>query len=326
MQPGVLLSLVVPFYNVSAYFSQLLDSIEEQLTEQVQIILICDGATDGSLELAQQHISTSASPESYLLLRQANAGVSVARNSGLAQATGDYIGFVDADDLLLPGYISSVLNVIQQHQPDLIELGYKRFTDTATLNDEKARYLHSKNGWLEKHKAVEGVYQASRWFPWLRVYRKSIAPDFQFPPGIAFCEDVMAMPALYQAAERLYHLRLPLYGYREHSASASFHVKAEHQQQLQNFFNQLQQIKAYPDLSELLRYILLFHLAYLLYKLQLDDKTQPSFPAELALQSKILIRKVWWWPRFSLRKKLHLAFAPFFFQRHRNKSKQGEVS
>lgn len=323
MQSGVLLSVIVPFYNVSAYFSQLLASIEMQLTEQIQIILICDGATDGSLELAQQHISASASPESYLLLRQANAGVSVARNNGLAKAAGDYVGFIDADDLLLPDYISAVLNAINQHQPDLIELGYKRFTDAARLNDEKARYLHKKKGWLLKDKALEEVYQASRWFPWLRIYRKSIAPDFQFPPGIAFCEDVMAMPALYQAAERLYHLRLPLYGYREHSASASFHIKPEHQQHLQTFFNELQQKTIYPAMPEGLRYILLFHLAYLLYKLQLDDKTQHSFPAQLALQSKALIRKVWWWPRFSLRKKLHLAFAAFFFQRHRNKSKPG---
>lgn len=129
----------------------------------------------------------------------------------------------------------------------------------------------------------------------------------------------MAMPALYQAAERLYHLRLPLYGYREHCASASFHVKTEHQQQLQSFFNALRQKHSLPALSERLRYILLFHLAYLLYKLQLSNQTQHSYPAELDRQSKALIRRVWWWPSFSLRKKLHLAFAPFFFQRHRSK-------
>ncbi len=130
MQSGVLLSLVVPFYNVAAYFSQLLASIEAQLTEQVQIVLICDGASDGSLELAEQHIAASALPECYLLLRQANSGVSVARNNGIKHANGDYIGFIDADDLLLPGYINALLRVIQQHQPDLIELGYKRFIDS----------------------------------------------------------------------------------------------------------------------------------------------------------------------------------------------------
>mgnify|MGYP006190449647 CR=1 FL=1 len=143
--------------------------------------------------------------------------------------------------MLLPGYVEAVLQVIKQHQPDLIELGYKRFTDSGALDDAKPRYLHRSSGWLTKDKAVTDAFKVNQWFPWLRVYRKKMLSDFQFPAGIAFCEDVMAMPALYQAAERLYHLRLPLYGYREHQASASFNVKAEHQQQLQHFFTQLQQ-------------------------------------------------------------------------------------
>ena len=319
MQSGVLLSLIVPFYNVATYFSQLLSSIEAQLTEQVQIILICDGASDGSLELAEQHIAASAMPERYLLLSQQNAGVSVARNNGIKYANGDYIGFIDADDLLLPGYINALLGVIQQHHPDLIELGYKRFIDSGTLDDAKPRYLHRSEGWLTKDKAVTDVFKVNQWFPWLRVYRKKMVTDFQFPAGIAFCEDVMAMPALYQAAERLYHLRLPLYGYREHQASASFNVKAEHQQQLQNFFTQLQQQQVYPALHPLWRHILLFHLAYLLFKLQLDNKDLQSFPAKLDQHFKTLVRRCWWLPHFSVRKKLQLAFAPYFFNKSRTK-------
>lgn len=320
MQSGVLLSLAVPFYNVAAYFSQLLASIEAQLTAQVQIVLICDGASDGSLELAEQHIAASAMPECYLLLRQKNAGVSVARNNGIKHANGDYIGFIDADDLMLPGYIQAVLDVIQQHQPDLIELGYKRFKDEKALTQAKPRYLHRSAGWLTKDKAVTDAFKVNQWFPWLRIYRQKMLSDFQFPAGIAYCEDVMALPALYLAAERVYHLRLPLYGYRVHQASASFHVKAEHQQQLQHFFTQLQQQQVYPALRPLWRHILLLHLAYLLFKLQLDHKDLQSFPAELAQHFKLLTRRSWWLPHFSVRKKLQLAFAPYFFNKSRTNS------
>lgn len=320
MQSDTVLSVIVPFYNAARYFPQLLHSIDMQLTEKVQVVLVCDGATDGSLELAQQHISNSMQPECYLLLCQANSGVSIARNNGIARATGEYIGFIDADDILLPGYISGLLEVIRQHQPDLIELGYKRFTEGSALDEAKPRYLHRKTGWLPKDKAMTEVFQANRWFPWLRVYRKCIAADFQFPPGIAFCEDMMSIPTLYQAAQRLYHLRLPLYAYREHAASASFHVNAEHQQQLQRFFTGLQQKQSFPSMPEVLRHILLFNLAYLLYKLQLDNKTLHSFPSQLAQQLKALMRQFWWSPRFSARKKLNLAFAAFFFRWERNKS------
>lgn len=317
MQAEKALSLIIPFYNVAGYLAILLRSIDRQLTANVQVVLVCDGATDGSLVIAKQHIAHSARPASYLLLSQTNAGVSVARNNGIKHANGDYIGFIDADDLILPGYIQAVLDVIQQHQPDLIELGYKRFTDSGVLNDAKPRYLHRSSGWLQKDKAVTEVFKANQWFPWLRVYRKKMLSDFQFPAGIAFCEDVMAIPALYQAAERLYHLRLPLYGYREHQASASFNVKAEHQQQLQNFFTELLQQQAYPALRPLWRHILLLHLAYLLFKLQLDDKSLQSFPSQLAQQFKLMLNKSWWLPHFSLRKKLLLAFAPYFFNKSR---------
>jgi glycosyltransferase involved in cell wall biosynthesis len=320
MQSDTLLSVIVPFYNVAGYLPQLLHSIEMQLIERVQVVLVCDGASDGSLELAKHHIAASAMPQLYLLLSQQNAGVSVARNNGIKYATGDYIGFIDADDLMLPGYIQAVLDVIHKHQPDLIELGFKRFTDSGALNDAKPRYLHRSSGWLTKDKAVTEVFKVNQWFPWLRVYRKKMVSDFQFPAGIAFCEDVMAIPALYQAAERLYHLRLPLYGYREHQASASFNVKAEHQQQLQNFFTRLQQQQAYPSLRPLWRHILLFHLAYLLFKLQLDNKDLHSFPDKLDQHFKALIRRCWWLPHFSIRKKLQLAFAPYFFNKSRTKS------
>ncbi len=319
MQSGVRLSLIVPFYNAANYFSQLLNSIEAQLTEQVQIILICDGASDNSLEIAKQHLVASAMPECYLLLCQQNSGVSVARNRGIAEAKGDYIAFVDADDILLPGYIQSLLDLIQQHQPDLIELGYKRFTDEKAITEAKARYLHKSSGWLTKNKAVTEVFQVNQWFPWLRVYRKKIAMDFQFPAGIGFCEDVMAMPALYLAAEQIYHLRLPLYGYREHQASASFNVKAEHQQQLEHFFTELLQQQAYPALHQNWRQLLLWHLAYLLYKLQLANKEQQSFPVRLHQQFKALVRQSWWLPHFSVRKKIQLAFAPYFFDKSRAK-------
>lgn len=311
MQSSPVLSVVVPFYNAGCHFAQLLNSIEVQLTDAIQVILVCDGATDGSLERAQQHIAASASPHCYQLLVQANAGVSVARNNGIAQATGDYIGFIDADDLLLPCYFVTILDVIQQ-QPDLIEIGYKRFRNCTELTTTKARYLHKTSGWLRKEQALKETFTASRWFPWLRLYRKSMLADFQFPAGIAYCEDVMALPALYLQAQRIYHLRFPLYGYREHSASASFHVSAEHQLQVQSFFSALQQKKSYPAMPDSLRHILLLNLAYLLYQFQKTSQHPSGLPTELAQQFSDLLYQAWSSPAFSFRKKVQLAFAAYW--------------
>ena len=110
-------------------------------------------------------------------------------------------------------------------------------------------------------------------------------------------------------------------GVAEQDATAGIDVGAlGRQQQLQRFFTGLQQKQSFPSMPEVLRHILLFNLAYLLYKLQLDNKTLHSFPSQLAQQLKALMRQFWWSPRFSARKKLNLAFAAFFFRWERNKS------
>lgn len=320
MQSQVLLSLVVPFYNAAEYFGQLLASVEAQLTDAVQVVLVCDGATDSSLKLAQQHIAASTRSANYLLLVQSNSGVSVARNLGIAHSMGCYIGFIDADDVILPGYIAQLLHVIAQHQPDLIEIGYKRFSDISALPFARPHYMRHKAG---KHKVscvATAVFQSNRWFPWLRIYRKAIAPDFNFPTGIAFCEDVMAVPTLYQQAFQLFHLRLPLYGYREHSSSASFNVKPEQQLQVQQFFTGLQQSTVYPAIPAHWRNILLLNLAYLLYTLQLNNPALTALPVAFAQQFRTLLKQLWLTPGFSLRKKLTLAFASHFF--HKNRLRQ----
>lgn len=307
MQSQVLLSLVVPFYNAADYLDQLLMSVETQLTAKVQLVLVCDGATDSSLSVAQQHIARSNKPECYLLLNQANSGVSAARNLGIAHSTGSYIGFADADDVLLPGYIPQLLSVITAHQPDLIEIGFKRFTDIARLPTAKPRYLKHNAGNHQVKHVAPAVFQSNRWFPWLRIYRKAMAPDFRFEPGVAFCEDVMAIPTLYLRANTLHHLRLPLYGYREHAASASFNVSLTQHQQLQQFYAGVCRAQLYSDLPQQWRKILLLNLAYLFYSLQRGQIRDTSLTPQLRQDIKTLLLQQFFTPRFSLRKKLALA-------------------
>ncbi|WP_417703867.1 glycosyltransferase family 2 protein [Rheinheimera aquimaris] len=314
MQSQVLLSLVVPFYNAADYLDQLLMSVETQLTAQVQLVLVCDGATDSSLAVAQRHIARSVWPECYMLLSQLNSGVSVARNLGIAHSTGRYVGFVDADDLLLPGYITQVLRVISGHQPDLIEIGFKRFNDISQLPTVKPRYLQHKAGYHQVKHVAPAVFQSNRWFPWLRVYRKAMAPDFRFEPGVAYCEDVMAIPKLYQQAATLYHLRQPLYGYRDHAASASYNVTPGQLQQLQQFYTSLRQAQCYTALPTQCRNLLLLNLVYLFYSLQLNNTLQISLTPSLQQDVRALLLQQCFTAGFSARKKWQLAR---YFFRHR---------
>lgn len=308
MDKEIYLSLIIPFYNVGENFKPLLASLEQQLIPGVEAVLICDGATDGSLEIAKQHLAESAVPFRYQLIAQTNAGVSAARNKGITQARGSYIGFVDADDVLLPDYSSTLLDVIQQQQPDLIEIGFKRFNKLAQLNTAKARYLHKITGLQACDKVALATFKSNRWYPWLRIYRKAMAADFTFPLNVSFCEDLMALPALYQQAKTVFCIRQPLYGYREHPASATFNVKPESLLALEHFSLAITQGECYADLNAKWRSVLQFNLAYLLLKMHKTSKNSHQLSPTLTAHLRSIGRKHMLTPGMSLRKKLRLAF------------------
>src|SRR4051794_9695531 len=92
-----LVSVVVPIYNVAPYLRDCLDSVRSQSHRELQVILVDDGSTDNSAEIADEYVAMDSR---FQLVRQANAGLSAARNTGIPYATGDYIAFLDSDDVL----------------------------------------------------------------------------------------------------------------------------------------------------------------------------------------------------------------------------------
>ena len=95
----VLVSIVVPVYNVEKYLERCIQSILEQSYTNLQIILVDDGSTDESGHIAD---SWNKKDKRILVIHQFNAGLSAARNCGIKQAKGDYILFVDSDDWIHP--------------------------------------------------------------------------------------------------------------------------------------------------------------------------------------------------------------------------------
>lgn len=107
----VLVSVIVPCYNVARYVEQCLLSILQQTYTHLEILAIDDGSPDETPiildRLAKQYSRLK-------VIHQKNAGVSVARNTGLSQATGDYVVFVDGDDFLAPDYMEYMLSLVYQ--------------------------------------------------------------------------------------------------------------------------------------------------------------------------------------------------------------------
>lgn len=121
-----ILSIIIPAYNAEPYLSELLDRLDPQITNDVECLIIDDGskaAVNTDYKWAQ-------------VIRQDNHGVGYARNVGIDKAKGDYISFIDADDLVSEAFISKILEKTKE-KPDVIELSWKSLTDKMWNIDRK---------------------------------------------------------------------------------------------------------------------------------------------------------------------------------------------
>lgn len=112
----MLISVIVPIYNVAPYLRECLDSILSQTHRNLEIILINDGSTDGSEEIAKEYLQDSR----VGLISQKNGGLSQARNVGMRKATGDFVIFVDSDDYLSLSFLEEMLKVALKYQVDFV--------------------------------------------------------------------------------------------------------------------------------------------------------------------------------------------------------------
>ena len=107
-------SVIIPLYNKAPYVRKALETVCAQTYRDYEIIVINDGSTDNSAIIAEEYLN-GVEGVSYRILSQQNAGVSAARNNGVAQAGGDYIAFLDADDWWEPTYLERMAQLIKEY-------------------------------------------------------------------------------------------------------------------------------------------------------------------------------------------------------------------
>lgn len=130
----MILSIVVPVYNVSQYLSKCLDSLLNQDVEKddYEIIVVNDGSTDNSGEIAQEYANKHSN---IILIDQENQGLSGARNSGIKVARGKYIQFVDSDDYLEPNVEKSLVEKMESENLDILRFNYQNVNEKGEVFD-----------------------------------------------------------------------------------------------------------------------------------------------------------------------------------------------
>ena len=121
-----LVSIIVPVYNVEDYLTECIESAIKQTYHNLEIILVDDGSTDTSGKICDMY---ACKDDRIKVFHKQNGGLSDARNTGIEKATGEYIYFLDSDDMLPTGAIEKMLNACVQEDADMAIAGVEKFVD-----------------------------------------------------------------------------------------------------------------------------------------------------------------------------------------------------
>lgn len=195
--PPPLLSVIVPTYNVEAYLAEAVNSLVDQTYPNIEIIVVDDGSTDDSGVIADRLADDHANVQ---VIHQENGGLGHARNTGARAARGEYIAFVDSDDIVPPGAYKTMLGVVRKTGSDFVTGNAERFTGSRTWPAWNQAISHRREARRTTiHKTPELLYDTQAWN---KVFRKDFYDriEVQWVEGRLY-EDMFPVQRAYFAAE-----------------------------------------------------------------------------------------------------------------------------
>jgi CDP-glycerol glycerophosphotransferase len=208
---SAVLSVVVPVYNVAAYLDECLSSVAAQYHESLEVIMVDDGSTDDSARIAAGY---AARDPRFTLLTQANAGLGAARNTGADAATGEYLMFVDSDDVLPPYAAELLIASVQETGSDFASGNVLRLTSRGVYQSPLHRTAFATTQ-LRTHVSRLPALMDDR-TAWNKVFRRSFwdAHRLRFPEGVLYEDTPVIVPA-HVLARSVDVLDVPVYYWRE---------------------------------------------------------------------------------------------------------------
>ncbi len=222
---NIQLSIIVPIYNVEQYIRACIESIFQQGLDErdFEVIIVNDGTKDNSLKLIEDIICRH---NNIIIINQENQGLSMARNNGMKQARGEYIAFVDSDDMLIERSLPIILNKAIEDHPDLIIADYIKTHHNEIVKEcisQDSKVIFKKT--TGKLLLLSESPKDNKCYVWRTLYRRSFLIDnnLSFYPGIVF-EDIPFTNGCYLKAQRCLITSQKMYIYRDNNSSSITHT------------------------------------------------------------------------------------------------------
>lgn len=209
-------SVIVPIYNTASYLKRCLESLLSQTYENIEVLMIDDCSTDGSVDIAKEY--SEKYPDVFrLLCQKKNSGSSAARNAGINQAQGTWLSFVDSDDWVTEDYISAMYEVAQSDDADIVMCSVYYY-----YSEEKYKEVCPFDNLTTESSHKEKI-AFSRSYPCSRLFRKSLFVEngIFFPEDIWRGEDIGTIIPILTKTDKISLLSRPMYFYFQHPSSKS---------------------------------------------------------------------------------------------------------
>ena len=218
-----MISVIVPAYNAEAWFEKCVDSILNQTYSNVEIILVDDGSTDGTWELAKQ--LRKLYPDRIICIHQPNSGVSKARFTGVDAARGEWIGFVDSDDQIDSDMYERLLRNAVKYDADISHCGYRSIVN----GGERIHYFYNTGRLVpqSRQEALKDLLRGTFIEPSLctKLFRRSLfcslLHDSRMDFSIKYTEDLLVNYCLFSEAKKVVYEDFCPYQYIVNSDSAT---------------------------------------------------------------------------------------------------------
>ncbi len=219
------ISVIVPVYNVARYLPECIDSILDQDYKDLEVILIDDGSTDLSGTICDQYAQKDLR---VTVIHQKNGGAAAAKNAGLRAARGEYLSFVDSDDVLEPGAYSHMLAILRESDADAVECSfrdlYRDGKEDQILISE--RQVFDRNGYLTQF--TKGWTCA---LLWNKLYKRALFEGVFFEEGHKIDDEYFTYQGFLKAKKVIRDGRI-VYNYRRRASSVMQSPSAREQRLL----------------------------------------------------------------------------------------------
>lgn len=222
---SIKVSVIIPVYNCEKYIGECIESLINQTLKECEFIFVNDGSSDKSKKIIEEYAKGDSRIK---LINQKNSGVSVARNTGLKNAVGEYIGFVDGDDYIDIDYYENLYNTAIKNSCDIVMCDWK---------SEGSGFENKLNIPFERNKVLNKRYIEDKIYPFFiesnslnsvcnKIFSNYLIRDknIMFPVGVELGEDGFFNIVATTYADKVYYLDSCGYYYREVEGSATRNV------------------------------------------------------------------------------------------------------